>query len=134
MCERTGTVPALECTIADLKRGDEYHDPNGERWMVLCPAYGLTMGQDILVVNLGNGPGNRFGNALKNDEFKGISTVVRGDVKLGRDARGRLYASTALNDWYLPEDPAPPAGEPTPDTISPNDFIDLGSDPQPPAV
>ncbi len=96
MCARTGTVPALECTVGDLQPGQWFHDPNGETWMVTSL---LGDFQDAVVVNTGNGPTNPFG--MQGDELKGRVTPYRADTKLGRDRDGRLYASTALNDWYL---------------------------------
>lgn len=109
MCEVTNTPPALACQVGDLKPGQQFHDPNGETWMVLGMPDGLDnydAEEDTLVVNLGNGPGNRFGNALTNNEFKGRVTPVRNNLKLGYDHKGTLYTSTYLNGWYDPT-PAP---------------------------
>lgn len=107
MCVRTGKVPAFECCVGDLKPGQEYHDPNGERWMVLdlpkvCPISGPN---SVMVVNIGNAGGGYNPYGRQNDEYKGSVRQVYEDVKLGRDEKGRLYASTALNEWNLyPED------------------------------
>lgn len=116
MCQRTGTPPALVCTVGDLLPGAEYHDPNGETWMVLnLPR----TAEDTIVVNTGNRRGgnpNTFGNALNNDELKGLVTAVRSNLRLGYDRDGRFYASTFLNGWYC----------------EPDEAVDLGTPPQAP--
>ncbi len=115
MCARTNTPPALVCTLGDLKPGQQFHDPNGETWMVLAPMtpqdYRVqfeesgTQVRDTMVVNIGNGPTNPFG--MKADELKGLVTPMYASTRLGHDHAGRLYSSTKLNDWYYTPDPVP---------------------------
>lgn len=112
MCQATGKVPSLACTLGDMQPGTQFHDPNGETWMVTNLQYSeLRLPNEptsVMVVNVGNGDRNRFGNALTNNEFRGLVTPMYSDLKLGYDHRGRLYVSTALNEWQtdLPVDPA----------------------------
>ena len=104
MCAITGKPPAQVCTLADLTQGNEFHMPDGERWMVVSET---GVGDDMIVVNIGNGPTNPYGD--RSDRLKGLVTPMHGAIKLGFDHQRRLYASTALNDWYDPTPPAPPA-------------------------
>lgn len=128
MCVATGRPPALECTLAEVPAGTEFHTPDGERWMVL--SLPRTAEGDPLVANLGNAPEggyNPYGR--QGSELRGRVTPMRGDVKLGRDHRGRLYASTALNDWYLYESDLP---LPYPEEVAP-DMNLLNNEDAPPA-
>ncbi|HYT89470.1 MAG TPA: hypothetical protein VEL76_12260 [Gemmataceae bacterium] len=93
MCIATNRPPTLVCTIGDLFAGASYHDPDGDTFVVTDRARDA---DSTTVVNL------RTGRV----------TPVYSDVKLGRDEKGRLYASTYLNDWYCD---APV----TPDTVVP---------------
>ena len=106
MCTKTSTPPTIACFLADLKPGQQFHDPNGETWMVIrvpdlwqdtLPV--VDPEEDVLVVNIGNGATNPYG--LRNDELKGTITPMRYDLKLGYDHKGRLYTSTLLNEWNL---------------------------------
>jgi len=102
MCAATGKPPAFVCTVGELKVGQEFHTPDGETWMVIS-TYGIpSLTTDVMVVNLGNARGgyNRYGR--NGDELKGQISLYHGDVKLGHDHKGRLYASTYLNNWYDP--------------------------------
>lgn len=102
MCAVTGTPPSLVCVVGDLLPGAEFSMPDGERWMVL----GLPKTADsVMVVNIGNGEYNPYGRRA--DELKGIVTPFYKEVCLGHDHKGRLYASTRLNDWYDYSEPAP---------------------------
>ena len=107
MCERTGIPPLIACTVGDLIPGYEYHDSNGETWMVTT----RSTEDSTTVVNVGNGPYNTFGNAMKGNELKGTLTEVYNSLRLGYDDRGRLYASTALNGWYYEPTAATPEEE-----------------------
>lgn len=100
MCATTRTAPTLICTVGDLKPGNTYHDPNGQTWMLTnLPAPQNVSPDSVMVVNVSWGSWRSMGTV----------TPVYADVKLGQDERGRLYASTYLNDWY---DPAPAADNP----------------------
>lgn len=118
MCVATGTPPTFVCTVGDLKAGQTYHDPNGETWMVVDIKRSQLTGfdsTDVMVVNLGNAQGGYNPYGRNGDEYAGKVVAVYGDVKLGHDHKGRLYASTFLNDWYdyIPavgnDGPVPPA-------------------------
>lgn len=85
MCLPTNRVPALECTIDDLPAGTQYHDPNGETW---------------LVANVSRGADDQQHSTTVVNIRTGTITPVYSNTKMGRDERGRLYTSTALNDWY----------------------------------
>lgn len=105
MCAVTGKPPVFECCLGDVAIGTEFHTPDGETWLVTSIPAPDTI--DVVVVNIGNARGsyNRFGR--NGDELKGRVTPMRADIKLGRDHKGMLYASTSLNDWYLYSDDLP---------------------------
>ena len=99
MCQRTNTPPVCECQLGDLKPGVEFHTPDGEVWMVTDSP--TTNDEGVTVVNLGNARGGYNQHGRNGDELKGRVTPFRANIRLGRDHRGLLYASTALNDWYF---------------------------------
>lgn len=126
MCAVTGKPPAQVCTLGDLARGAWFHDPNGETWQVIDLPLATGLYPDsVMVVNIGNGAGNRFGNAMTNDELRGIVTPMYRDLKLGYDHAGRLYSSTFLNGWYCDPDPVPDAVAQDAPLATPKELTDL---------
>lgn len=74
----------LVCQVGDLKPGMRFRTPDGSEYMITDAETvdGLTG-----VVKLANGQ----------------LDIERSDLKLGRDRRGRLYASRYLNPGVWPE-------------------------------
>ena len=68
------------CKIGDLKPGDRFRDPDGHDFMVA---------EGHLIVRLDNG--------TVQSTLDWTGSGYRKDTRLGRDRRGRLYASRYLN-------------------------------------
>ena len=77
------------CKVGDLKPGDRFRDPDGHDFMVA---------EGHLIVRLDNGTVQFLPDRPRSRAtLDWTGSGYRKDTRLGRDRRGRLYASRYLN-------------------------------------